>query len=77
MNGEKFVRIVGSAMELTGCLALTSIALVSEYRRHKAQRKLIDKENELAFSELDRTIKQIKIDHLEKELSELRSKKES
>lgn len=64
-------------LEMVGIIGLTSAAIKAENERHKTKLELIDTQIELNLADISGVLKDAKIRRLEKELDELKSKKES
>ena len=74
---KKLVNHILTVIEISGIAVLASEAIKAEWKRHKAQTKLLDTEIELGFAQIEGILKDAKIAVLEKELEELKKKGEA
>lgn len=70
----KSLKAIGLIMELGGIVGLSVMALKAEYDRHKAVQKMLNTEILNCALDIQHVLDQAKIEALEKELEELKSK---
>lgn len=73
---QKIGNLIVTAIEIGGVIGLTGIAINAEWKRHKAEKALSGTKLKCAIYEFGYGVRGITIKRLEKELEELKKKKE-
>ena len=74
---QKIANLIVTALEIGCVTCLTGIAINAEWKRHKAEKALSDAKLKCAIYDLGYYVRGITIEHLEKELEELKAEKEA
>ena len=74
---QKIANYILAALEIGGITCLAGLAINAECKRHKADKALADAKLMCAFYDLGYYVRGITIEHLEKELEELKAEKEA
>ena len=71
---SKIGNFIVTALEIGGIVCLTGATIHAEWKRHKAEEELADAKIKCAIYDLGYYVRGIAIEHLEKELEELKKK---